>query len=302
MADEVVEVPLDKIEDQAEYVKARTEGRQSSEVPVEKPEEEAPEAKPEATDAKEEQHKSKNGAQKKIDRLIKLNAEREKEVEGLRRDLEEIRKGVDKKDLPKVREGEPKQEDYTDYEEYLIDKAAYRLDQKQKVQRELEERKSEEAKNKEQFDSHNERVIAARAKYEDFDEVVAVRTPWMDGTKADIAASQAFQVAVFEEPNSAEILYYLGSNPEELAKFAGLSPAQVVKMVGRIADKVTIDEPAIETAEETEVETAEAEEKPKRQPPTPIRPVTGASRNSVPLSKIDDQRAYVKARMQGRTR
>lgn len=301
MADEVV-VEQPEVDEQAAYVAARLAGQEITETPVEKPAAEEPEAeKPEEKVAEEpkEEPKSRNGAQKKIDRLIKEKADLERRLEALERNA---KPKEETKEAPKAKDGEPKLDDYADYEEYLIAKAEYRIETKQKAAKEAAERQSDEAKAKKVYDAFQERAAAAKVKYEDFDDVVNIRTPWPEEnpTKEDIAASQAFHLALVEEESSAEIMYYLGQHPDELAKMGGLSPAQVVKAVGRLADKLSVTETEQDKPEEQE---EVAEEKPKRVPPTPIKPLnTGSSRTSVPLHKIDDQRAYVAARRAGRTR
>src|SRR5262249_40309113 len=145
----------------------------------------------------DEKPKSGNGAQKKIDRLVKLNAQRERELDDLRKEMETLKSRGKVEEKPQQKTGEPQKEDFTDYEEYLIAKATYRLEQKQRMEREIAEQKSEDAKLKTNYDSFQERAAEARAKYDDFDDVINVKTPWAVGagetpSKEAIAASNAF--------------------------------------------------------------------------------------------------------------
>jgi len=309
----VEEVPIDHLPTK-EYNEARDKGVITvPKTPV--VEEPVPETEQtEETEQKEgEKPKQRgwNGAQKKIDRLIKHNAELEKAKEAAEKRAQELESKTskppeEKKPEPKA-DDEPKLEDFQDEHSYLRALAKWEIKQEFKAQAEAEEKAQEDAKTKEIFDNHNVKVSEARAKYEDFDEsVTSTDTPWKDGSKSDVNASIAFQIAVFESGNGGEILYYLSKHRDELEKMRGLSPARVQMAVGRIADKLEAaneDEPPVNEEEPPEEPPAK-EEKPKivSKAPAPIRPVGGSStKSSVPLDKMSPA-DYNKAREAGRLR
>jgi hypothetical protein len=253
--------------------------------------------------------KGGNGPQKKIDRLTKHNAELEKRAEAAEREREELRAKIGKteeKAAPKA-DDEPKEEDFNgDVRAFFKAQARWEARQEIKAQEEARDRAAQEAQTKEIFDTHNRTISEARAKYDDFEEVVkATDTPWKEGNKADVAASQAFSVAMFESGMGGELLYYLGKHPDELAKMEGLSPARIQMAVGRIMDKLEAASGEQEVEEEPEeVQKEEVKEKPKivSKAPAPIKPVGGSStKSTVPLDRMP-MADYEKARAAGRIR
>jgi hypothetical protein len=182
-------------------------------------------------------------------------------------------------------------------EEFYRAQARWEVRQELKAQEEAKEQAEQNEYAKSIFDAHNHNVTETRAKYEDFDEsVTGTDTPWKDGSKSDVVASQAFQVAIFESGIGGEILYYYAKHPEELNKLGPLSPARVQMAVGRIIDKLEAQEEHVEEEEEEKVE------KPalvKKLPP-PFKPTGGsATKSSVPLDKMS-MSDYKKARAAGR--
>jgi len=290
-----------------EYKKARSEGVTTIERPVEPAEEKVEEKEPEVAEETkpEDKPKVKGGFQKRIDRLIR-EKEQEREarerVEARLKELESKSGKAEEKPAPK-NDGRPNQDDFKTYEEYMEAITDWKVDQKLKAQAEQAEREAEQETVAEILETYKERVTAAKAKYEDFDDVVndSVKSPWPENnpTKMDLAAADAFRTAVFEDENAGEIQYWYGKHPEEFLKLGGLTPAQVVKAVARLSDKLG---PA-ETEEKEETE--EVEEKPAKivsKSAPPIKPVSGGNtKSSVSLDQMD-MAAYRKARAAGRIR
>lgn len=297
MSDEVLEkeMPL------AEWKKARNEGTSTSVVEEKEEESNVEEQQEEKVEEKPKQ-KGWNGAQKKIDRLVKHNAEIEKRAEAAEKRAAELeaKAGKQETEKPKAPE-EPKREEFEDDPTYYRALARWEVKQEFLAQAEADEKAQEDARTKEIFDTHNNKVTEARAKYDDFDEsVTTTDTPWKDGSKSDVQASQAFAVALFESGNGGEILYYLSKHKDELEKMHGLSPARVQMAVGRIADKLEATKVEPDDEEEEEVE---EEEKPEpKKLPTPIKPVgRGTSTSS---KKLDEMPLadFKKARNAGQVR
>jgi hypothetical protein len=292
-----------------EYNEARDKGVTTvPKVPV------AEETKPEVSEEKEgeekpdEKPKVKGGYKARIDRLVKHNAELETAKDAAERERDELRAKngkTEERPAPKA-DSEPKIEDFQTGEEFYRAQARWEVRQEMKVQAEAKEKEEEDAYTKEVFDTHNRTISEARAKYDDFNETVndSVKTPWQSQSKADVMASQAFQVAMFESGMGGELLYYLGKHPDELAKLGGLSPARVQMAVGRIIDKLEAQQASEEENEEEQEIPPAKEEKPKivSKAPAPIRPVGGSStKSSVPLDKMS-MADYEKARAAGRIR
>jgi hypothetical protein len=290
---EVKEVQLDDENlSQEDYKKARAEGKTVVEQPVEKPIEELEKEieQEEEPEAAEEKPKVSGGFQKRIQRLTKEKAAAEEKAADLEKRLQALESK--EKAAPTSNE-EPKTDDFKTYEEYLKAFARWEVKQELKAEREAAQKASDEAQASEIWEAHNDRVIAAKAKYEDYDDVVNVPTPWTleNPTPQERASAEAFRIAVLEDDNSAEILYHYGSHPEEFEKLGELTPAQVVKAIARLSDKIV---PAKEEKAE------EKHEKPKSKAPTPIRPVSGgSSKSSVPLSETETMAEYKKRRAAG---
>src|SRR6266705_1533291 len=102
----------------------------------------------------------------------------------------------------------------------------------------------------------------------------------------DLAAADAFRTAVFEDDNAAEIAYYYGKHPDEFLQLGGKTPAQVVKAVARLSDKLT---PAT-ADDDDETQDEIVVEKPAKivsKSAPPIKPVnSGNTRSTVPLDKV----------------
>jgi len=290
-------VPLDGEITQAEYKKARLEGKTIVEQPVEKPVEKEPEEveQPEEETAESEpKPKAKGGGfQKRIEKLTKDKSKAEERAAELERRVQELEaaRTEPKKEAPKSTTDEPQEADYTDFTKYLKDHTRWEVRQELKEQAEAAERESLEEQAKETWEDHQSRMEAAKEKYEDFDEVVDVPTPWTMTNPSPIerAAAEAFRIAVIEDDNGPEILYYLGQNAEEFAKLGEMTPARVVKEVARLSDKLA-----------PKAEKEHAKPKLVSKAPAPIKPVSGgATKNSVPLDEVEDMQEYKKRRAAG---
>lgn len=282
MAEEVAELSIDTLP-MPEYNKAREAGELTVKT--------APEVdEKEPVEDKEEKPKAKGGFQKRIDRLVKHNAQLEEKLAKLEAGKPEPKT----EQTPKV-EGEPKLEDFKTHEEWVKATARWEARQELKAEREALQRSKDEEITKSNFDAHNIRVSEARARYDDFDEVTNITLPWKEMGDA----AKAFQVALLEDENSAEIMYFFGKHPEELEKLATQSAVGITKAIARISDKLA-------PAEEDEEEAKDGPEE-KKEPiklvskaKPPIKPVTGGTtKSTVPLDQMgmDD---YRKARDAGR--
>lgn len=137
--------------------------------------------------------------------------------------------------------GEPKPEQFKDYESYIEALTDYKVEKKLAVvqERSAQQRQAEAQQSAEQ--KIRENLSKAAEKYDDFEEVV---------TNPSLTITAAMRDSIGESELGGEIAYYLGSNPKEAAEIAQLSPVQQVKAIDRLEQKlkapkkVTTDAPA----------------------------------------------------------
>ena len=131
--------------------------------------------------------------------------------------------------------------------------------------------------------AHGEHIQAVlkegAALYEDYQQIVGTLTPPRETLEA-----------ILDSDNSAEILYHLGSHPDELEKLQGLSGSRLHKAIGRIED-------ALNTPQGTVVSNAPTAtpKGPSIQPVPVIKPTRGAApprTNPVELAAQPDADAY----------
>ena len=162
---------------------------------------------------------------------------------------------------PSEGDAKPKAEDYQDYGQYLEDLAEYKAreivrSEKEAAQQE-EARKSQMTAAQRQQERQSALLEAGESKYDDFEDVI----------KADMNQySQAAFLSMLESDIGAELLYYLGTNPEEGKRIAALPAYAQAKEIGKLEDKLA--------------------SKPKPKPsnaPDPIKPLGGGSSPTVDL-------------------
>ena len=98
------------------------------------------------------------------------------------------------------------------------------------------EQREQAKQNAELLETYHDREEDARAKYDDFEQVVY--NPRLTVTDA---MAQAIQAA----DNGPDIAYHLGSNPKEAERIARLSPLLQAREIGKIEAKLDAAPPAI---------------------------------------------------------
>ena len=139
-------------------------------------------------------------------------------------------------------DGTPK---YETHEEYLLDLTDWRWEERE-AKRVLEERQSSDAK------SLNEKIEEARSRYDNVDEVIqpAANEIWQDA-----AVPQVIKTMIGDSDVIVDLVYTLGSNKEELAKFIKMAketPGKAIRYIAltesliaqELADKAKPNEPA----------------------------------------------------------
>ena len=95
---------------------------------------------------------------------------------------------------------------------------------------------------------------------------------WDDVVNQDIFIGKEVQLAILEQENGAEVIYYLGRHPAYAAKLGEMSPLSAVMEVGRLSARLNTGAAAPAEAND------EDKPKPKPKVPAPVRTVnTGGS-------------------------
>lgn len=168
------------------------------------------------------------GVQRRIDRLTARLRATEDELAASRG----TRQQQPQPKTPAEADPEPKQGDFKSWDEWheAHTRWAVRDENRRASTRSAQE--DADARMRETYDDHLARTEAARTTHADFDDVVRGAGTF---NFASQAANRAFQMALIEADNGPEVLYHLAKNPDEMAKFAELSPVKVQLLVGRFS-------------------------------------------------------------------
>jgi hypothetical protein len=137
-------------------------------------------------------------------------------------------------------EDEPREEDFTDYGEFI--KASARFAANQVIAKERENQKENETRSKFEKEQSRRDDLAEKLddngheKYHDFKEV-AESTGDLLRSKG-LSFSPAMMGALLEAENSHDIVYFLGQNPDEALRLANLTPYAQAKEIGKLEDKL----------------------------------------------------------------
>lgn len=213
------------------------------------------------------------GARKRIDKLTAKLREAEEERDRLRgksekRPAAEVAKPAT--------DPEPVVKDFKSWEEWNAAHTRWIVRQENRDSEAKAAKERQQAETKETYDAHLSRVKDARAAHDDFDEAVKAM-PTVHFKNAE--ANMAFQMALVEADNSADIMYHLAKHPDEMAKFEGLSPARVQMLVGQISATLSPS-----TAEKKTTSQVPVSRTPP--PPTTLRGSSSAAATSLYDEKI----------------
>lgn len=201
--------------------------------------------------SQEAEQEPRTFTQEELDKIV---AERAAKIERkLRREMVREAEEVQRPVAPQP----PDPRNFENLEQYADALADYKAEQK------LAEREyKQQAATIDQ--TYAEREEDARAKYDDFERVAY--NPNLRVTAEMAATIKASEIG-------PEVIYYLGSNPKEAARIAGLSPLLQAKEIGKIEASLSANPPA------KKVSSA----------PDPIKPV--GSRASSPTYDVTDPRS-----------
>jgi len=180
----------------------------------------------EGTEEEGKPKKPVSKVQERIDRLTWEKWEAKRESENLRRELEEIRNVGSSKSSPAQRPIPPLEDDFEDPNEYRKARIKYEdeIFAWNEAQRNIElSKKQAEERFQESLKAFNKRAERMRAKYQDFDDVIA--TPVFSPTLSQ---------EILDSELGAEIGYYLAKNPDEALRLSSLPPSKVAKEIGKL--------------------------------------------------------------------
>ena len=211
--------------------------------------------------------------QRKIDRLTRENQTFKSEVDYLRQQLAAAQQSRTPQPAAPVPQpapakpaeapGKPKLQDFQTLEAYQEALTDWKIDQREAQRRaeaQMAEARTAEQKLQAAWSSSES---AARTAHADYDEVIqSVAAPAGPGV---MAARQA----MLEDEAGAEILYYLGTHPDELHRIAQLPQASAAREIGRLSAALSPSSPVAD--------------KPKP------KIVSGAPRPPAPLSRPSGQ-------------
>lgn len=131
----------------------------------------------------------------------------------------------------------PKQDDYPDFEAYLIARAKHAVvpEVRAELMREIEsvQKQRVESERQEQVKQSSAEFLrkcqAAAPRYADYDEIAGSVL-----SDPGFPVSNAMAEVIRESDKGPDLLYWLGSHPEEAAKLSRLSPLAAARELGRV--------------------------------------------------------------------
>ena len=193
----------------------------------------APSAEAEAIEPSPEQIEAEKAAEE--DRRQKRRERRERSRQAKREKLDALER------IRGQNAGEPpKEEDFTDYNDFVAARAvyAYRTEDRTQAVTEAEAhaKEAEEAERAAIQEEWAAQATAAKAKYADFEQV-AYTAPISDEVADVIATSEM----------GAEIAYHLGKHPDQAARISSLHPVDAAREIGRIEARFSAPPPPKQT-------------------------------------------------------
>lgn len=205
--------------------------------------------------------KVKKTAQERIIELAHQRKEAEQREKDARRENDELRsrlKALEASVKPIEIPQEPKRHDFATEEAYINALTDHKVDRRI-AEREEAQRQARQAAEMQEIDNgYLKTVKVAKAKYEDFSEVV-------DAAKDPIPPFMI--MAIKESPVGGDLTYYLAKFPDETKKVINMRPVQALKYLVQLERELTEPEVA-----------SDAITKPSnKKAPEPITPVRGLS-------------------------
>lgn len=203
-------------------------------MPEATPEPVAPAPETTADQESEESKPEKTFSQAELDEILQKRLAKERRKLQQQANLEAenriLKEKLQQQDPPKptAPDGKPTPDKFGTYEEYLDALTDWKIEERQKkvaAEREAETAKQREANTQKRW---SEGVEKAREKLPDYDDVL----------DQDLAISRPMMESILDSDVGPEIAYYLGKNPAEAQRIAGLGPIAAAREIGKIELKL----------------------------------------------------------------
>ena len=247
----------------------------------------------EETPAEPPQKKDETKTEKRIGELTKKWRTAQREADFLKtqsaKRISELEEELQKLKSKVPAEDKPKREDFEDDEAFLEALADWKIDTKLKAAEGKEKKVKEDTEEKsvvdEVYEVMDQMIETGREKYDDFDAVA------MD---KDLMITTAMTELILESEISADIMYYLGQNPDEAAEIAKLTPLKIAKRFVEIELKLAESEKEEEEEESAPPAKPSVVKKKLTKTPEPITPVreTGAVEKDPSQMNAKEYRAW----------
>lgn len=195
-----------------------------------------PEVQPETPEVAPEEKPAKTFTQADLDRQIERRiarerAKHERETAELRQiALQRERQQEPQRQAP---QGEPKLEDFDNFDAYIAAKAEFIADKKinqtltEREQRQAEERA--QAAQQQTVEKWNKQVRTAASSIPDFEEVIA---------NSDVPMSKTMANEIMRSDVGPSMAYYLATHPDKAEEIASMERADAIRALTRIEDKL----------------------------------------------------------------
>ncbi len=191
-----------------------------------------------SNESSEGEQKARGGFQRKIDKLTREKADREREAEYWREQaLRTAKVEPTNAESPKV-DAKPKEDDFKTHAEYVEALTDWKVDQKVKTLRAEQTEQQAKTQRNAVESTFQEKQKEFKAATPDFEEVMA---------DADIQVSKAVLDEIVTHDNGPALQYFLAKNPDEAKRLSRLTPLALAREVGRLESRF-VSAPSAKTA------------------------------------------------------
>lgn len=260
------------------------ESDEDHQVAVEDWEKKQQDAAEKAEEEEDEEEKEERAAKPKVSkfqkRVNKITSKLQTQIAELKAKLDAKEKAGDGADGKPEEEKDPRpvRANFKSTEEYEDALLAWGTAKAIANKEATDKTNSEKAQLQQNWDGYKAQVEDFREEHDDWDEVVNQDLPMHTGV----------QLAIMEQENGAEVVYYLGKHPDYAQKLAEMTPLSAVMEVGRLSSRLKAGSPGSGTGNG-------ANNKPKPRVPAPIRPVSSAATQSTSTSRTAAEKRDYKA-------
>ncbi len=244
-------------------------------------------------DEEEEEDKPAQPARKPsrfAKRFRKLTAPLEARIAELQDQLKDVQKsGKAAEEKPEEKDPRPVKANFKTQEEYEDALMAWGARKAIADKEATDAQKAQQAFLQENYDNCRAGVEAFKEEHDDWDETINQNIPMHQGV----------QLAILEQENGAEVVYYLGKHPAYATKLAEMSPLSAVMEVGRLSERLLKQNPA----GSNRTAGGGTPLKPKPRLPAPVKPVTtSATTSTVTTKSAKSLDEFRQAKAAGRTK